>query len=63
MQGEEGGGGEGVPVGMYLFAPLRCTSAHHKLHMYTATRPLLMINAQSVVDFGCVSKKEPVLLY
>ena len=28
------GEGEGVPVGLYLF-PLRCTSAHRKLHMYT----------------------------
>ena len=29
------GGGEGVPVGLYPFAPHRRTSAHHKLHMYT----------------------------
>ena len=34
-EGAMGGGeGEGVPVGLYLF-PLRCTSAHRKLHMYT----------------------------
>ena len=25
-----------IPVGLYIYTfPLRCTSAHHKLHMYT----------------------------
>ena len=42
--GRERGRGEDVPVGLYPFAPTswsicvsphRCTSAHHKLHMYT----------------------------
>ena len=36
-QGAMGGGGgegEGGSVGLYSF-PHRCTSAHHKLHMYT----------------------------
>ena len=32
--GRGGVGGEGVPVSLYPFAH-RCTSAHHKLHMYT----------------------------
>ena len=30
-----GGGGERRSVGLYSFPPHRCTSAHHKLHMYT----------------------------
>ena len=33
-QSAVGKGWESVPVGLCPF-PLRCTSAHHKLHMYT----------------------------
>ena len=33
--GPEGvGGGVGGSVGLHSFAPHRCTSARHKLHMY-----------------------------
>ena len=57
-----------VPVGLYSFAsqvhkyPSQATHVHN-----LASTPLMimmMINAPSVEDFGCVlSRKEPVLLY
>ena len=66
VQGEEEGRGEGVPDGLYPFAPQvhKCPSQATHVHSLATTPLLMMINALSVVDFGCVlSREEHVLLY
>ena len=67
-QGAGGGGevGEGVPVGLYPFAPQvhKCPSQATHVHSLTSPPLLMMINALSVEDFKHVlSRKEHVLIY